>query len=40
MREGGWGAVVFYCLIGLFIFAALAGAPEAAHHGAAPAMHH
>lgn len=40
MREGGWAAVVFFCLIGLFIFAALSGAPEAAHHGAASGMNH
>lgn len=33
LKQGGWAAIAFYCLIGVFIFAAMA-APQA------PAVHH
>jgi hypothetical protein len=36
IREGGWAALVYFCLIGIAIAVAMA-APEAA---TAPAVHH
>lgn len=33
LKQGGWATLVFYCLIGIFIYAAMM-APQA------PAVHH
>jgi len=36
LKQGGWAALAFYCVIGIFIFVAMA-APHAAN---VPAVHH
>jgi hypothetical protein len=36
LKQGGWAALAFYCLIGIFIFAAMA----APHASGVPAVHH
>jgi hypothetical protein len=36
LKQGGWAALAFYCLIGICIFAAMA----APHATSVPAVHH